>query len=68
MAIDHFDMFPKHVIAEEFQNKDQPDLFRPDEPDSVFADCKLPIYELVDGECGELDEGGDEEVEDEVFN
>jgi hypothetical protein len=44
MAIDHFDMFPKHVIAEEFQDKDQPDFFKEDEPHGILADLNLPIY------------------------
>jgi hypothetical protein len=44
MAIDHFDMFPKHIIAEEFQNKDPPDFFKEDEPHGVLADLGLPIY------------------------
>ena len=44
MAIDHFDLFPKHVIAEEFQNKAQPDFFKLDEPHGVLADLNLPIY------------------------
>src|SRR5215210_4640955 len=44
LAIDHFDMFPKHVIAEEFQNKAQPDFLKEDEPHGVLADLNLPIY------------------------
>jgi hypothetical protein len=43
MAIDHFDMFPKYRISEEFQNKDQPNFFKEDEPHGILADLNLPV-------------------------
>ena len=46
MAIDRYPMFPKHVIAQEFKdkNKDQPDFSREDSPHGILADLNLPIY------------------------
>jgi hypothetical protein len=44
MAIDRYPMFPKHVMAQEFQNKDQPNFSREDDPHGILADLNLPIY------------------------
>jgi hypothetical protein len=44
MAIDRYPMFPKHIIAQEFKNKDQPDFSGEEDPHGILADLNLPIY------------------------
>lgn len=44
MAIDRYPMFPKHIIAEDFRNKDQPNFLDKDNPYGILADLNLPIY------------------------
>jgi len=44
LAIDRYGMFPKESIEEQFQGIASPDFSEPDEPHSVLADLKLPIY------------------------
>jgi hypothetical protein len=44
MAIDRYPMFPKHIIAQEFEIKDRPNFSREDDPHGILADLNLPIY------------------------
>jgi hypothetical protein len=44
MAIDHYPMFPKHIIAQEFKNKDHPNFSEENNPYGILADLNLPIY------------------------
>lgn len=44
MAIDHFPMFPKNLIAQEFKAKDRPDFSEENNPYGILADLNLPIY------------------------
>jgi hypothetical protein len=44
MAIDRYPMFPKHIIVQEFKDKDHPDFSREDNPHGILADLNLPIY------------------------
>ena len=44
MAIDRNPMYPKDLIAQEFENKDTPDFFKEDSPHGILADLDLPIY------------------------
>lgn len=44
MAIDRYPMFPKHIIAQEFKDKAQPDFSEENNPFGILADLNLPIY------------------------
>jgi hypothetical protein len=44
LAIDRHDMFPRDEIRKRFEEVAPPDFSQPDEPHSVLADLKLPIY------------------------
>jgi SIR2-like domain len=44
MAIDRYPMFPKHIIAQEFKDKTQPDFTDENNAFGILADLNLPIY------------------------
>lgn len=44
LAIDRYEMFPKELIKRELQDIPAPDFSQVDDPHSVLADLKLPIY------------------------
>jgi hypothetical protein len=44
MAIDNYEMFPKHCIADAFGKKNPPDFSKKEEPHGILADLNLPIY------------------------
>lgn len=44
LAVDRDDMFPKEEIQKQFEDAEQPDFSRKDEPHALLADLNLPIY------------------------